>query len=146
LKGLGYEGLAALDDASFLLSGELGASFLGKALGRSGSVASRGGAAAVRLGQAGEAAVRATYDIGPAAKTLINVAGRTRIPDGLKPGVLSEVKNVAYQGLTSQLRDFMNYAATNRLRMDLYVRPTTVLSGPLQDAIRSGLINLRFIP
>ena len=33
------------------------------------------------------------------------VAGRTRVPDGLTSTVLSEVKNVRYQSLTHQLRE-----------------------------------------
>jgi RHS repeat-associated protein len=65
--------------------------------------AARGGAQAVRVGQAGEDAVRAANDIGP--KVIIDVAGRTRIPDGLTPTVLSEVKNVQSLSYTQQLRD-----------------------------------------
>lgn len=52
--------------------------------------AARGGAGVVRVGQAGEAAVRSVADIGP--KVAIEVAGRTRIPDGLTSTVLTEVK------------------------------------------------------
>jgi hypothetical protein len=108
------------------------------------SATARGGLAAVRAGQAGEAAVRAAYDIGP--KTAIDIAGRTRIPDGLLQDALSEVKNVNYLSYTQQLRDYAQYATQNGLRFDLYVRPTTILSGPLQDAISPGAINLLFIP
>jgi len=104
----------------------------------------RGGLAAVRAGQAGEAAVRGAYNIGP--KTAIDIAGRTRVPDGLLDDALSEVKNVNYLSYTQQLRDFTQYSLDNVLRFDLYVRPTTILSGPLQEAISSGTINLLFIP
>jgi hypothetical protein len=97
-----------------------------------------------QLGQAGEAAVKAANDIG--GKTRILVDGRVRIPDGLKPGVLSEVKNTASQSFTQQLRDFLNYAESNGFRMDLYTRPNTVLSGPLQEAIQAGRINWLSIP
>ncbi|HEU4583743.1 MAG TPA: SpvB/TcaC N-terminal domain-containing protein [Polyangiaceae bacterium] len=103
-----------------------------------------GGAAVVRVGQAGEAAVRAAYNIGP--KVIIRVAGRTRIPDGLTSTVLSEVKNVRSLSYTQQLRDFAAYAAQNGLRFDLFVRPNTILSGPLAQEIANGVINLRFIP
>ena len=106
--------------------------------------ATRGGAAAVRVGQAGEAAVRGAFNIGE--KAAIQVAGRTRIPDGLTSTVLSEVKNVGSLSYTQQLRDFAQYAGQNGLRFDLYVRPSTQLSGPLSDAVQSGVINLRFIP
>jgi hypothetical protein len=106
----------------------------------------RGGAAAVRLGQTGEAAVRAAYDIGPATKIVVN--GAERIPDGLNltTNVLSEVKNVGSLSYTQQLRDFAQYAGENGLRFDLYVRPGAELSGPLQQAVASGEINLLFIP
>jgi RHS repeat-associated protein len=109
-----------------------------------GELVERGGAAAVRIGQAGEAAVRAVRDIGP--KIAIDVAGRTRIPDGLLPTILSEVKNVASLSYTQQLRDFAQYAIQNNLRFDLYVRPNTTLSEPLAAAIRNGTINLLDIP
>ena len=110
------------------------------------STVMRGGAGPVRVGQAGEAAVRSVADIGP--KTSISVAGRTRIPDGLdlELGRLSEVKNVQSLSYTRQLRDFAAYARENGLRFDLWVRPTTRLSGPLLDVIETGTINRRFIP
>jgi hypothetical protein len=97
-----------------------------------------------KAGDAGEAAVRAVYDIGE--KVAIKIGGRTRYPDGLLSGVLSEVKNVRSLSYTSQLRDYAAYASQNGLRFDLYVRPTTVLSGPLLDAIESGAINRVLIP
>lgn len=112
-------------------------------------LAAKGGAEVVRLGQAGEDAVRAAYNIGD--KTLIRVNGRGRIPDGLTATTLSEVKNVASLSYTRQLQDFVDYARANGLRVDLYVRggaSPTRLSGPLQDAIRdpSNRIRLRRIP
>jgi hypothetical protein len=103
-----------------------------------------GGTAAVRVGQAGEAAVRSVADIGP--KVAIDVAGRTRIPDGLTRTVLSEVKNVSSLSYTQQLRDFAAHASANGLRFDLWVRPTTRLSGPLAQEVANGAINLRYIP
>jgi hypothetical protein len=74
------------------------------------------------------------------------VAGRTRIPDGLTETTLSEVKNVGSLSYTQQLRDFATHAGENGLQFDLYVRPTTQLSGPLEEAVASGAINLRTIP
>jgi len=98
-----------------------------------------------QLGREGEAAVRAANNIGD--KTVIDVAGRTRIPDGLVPGIsISEVKNVGSLSFTQQLRDYSSFAQQNGLRFDLYTRPSTTMSGPLLDAIDSGLINLKFIP
>ncbi|MDP9903103.1 putative toxin [Arthrobacter bambusae] len=103
-----------------------------------------GGAASVRLGQAGEAAVQAKYAIGDKATRFID--GRTRIFDGLTSQAVSEVKNVSYQAYTQQLKDSLTYAQRNGLRFDLYVRPTTTLSQPLLDAIARREINLRYIP
>jgi RHS repeat-associated protein len=105
---------------------------------------SRGGAAAVRLGRAGEAAVRAAHDIGPPTRIFVN--GVERVPDGLTDAVLSEVKNVGSLSYTQQLRDYAQYAAQNGLRFDLYVRSTTGLSGPLGQAWASGQVNILFIP
>ncbi len=88
--------------------------------------------------------MRSVADIGP--KVAIDVAGRTRIPDGLTSTVLSEVKNVGSLSYTQQLRDFAAHASANGLRFDLWVRPNTQMSGPLLDAIEAGVINRRFIP
>lgn len=105
--------------------------------------AKTGGAAAVRLGRAGEDLVRAARDIGPKIRIWIN--GRGRIPDGLTNTVLTEVKNVQSLSLTRQLRDFLDFAQKTGRRFDLYVRAETRLSGPLQDAIEQGKIYLRLI-
>ena len=59
---------------------------------------------------------------------------------------MSEVKNVARQSFTQQLRDSVAYSQSTGRRFDLYVRPDTQLSGPLQQAIRRGASNLKFIP
>jgi hypothetical protein len=59
------------------------------------------------------------------------------------------VKNVGYQHLSTQIQDYMAYAQQNGLKFNLYVRQgaDTVLSGPLQEAVDSGDINLfRVIP
>lgn len=95
------------------------------------------------LGLAGEEAVGIT-----GKKTAIEVAGRTRIPDALdyELGVLTEVKNVKYQGLTSQIRDFVSFSQTNNLNMILYTRESTVISKPLQQLIDNGIIIHKFIP
>lgn len=105
----------------------------------------RGGIGPVRVGQAGEDAVRGAYSIGD--KVPITVNGRGRIPDGLTPTTLSEVKNVASLSYSRQLRNFADYAQQTGRQFDLYVRPGTTLTGPLQDAAGpGGPINLKFIP
>lgn len=106
----------------------------------------RGGAGPVRVGQAGEDAVRGVYNIGE--KVPITVGKRGRIPDGLTDTTLSEVKNVSSLSYTSQLRDFASYARDNRLTVDLFTRPDTRLSGPLREALADPAvpIRLRSIP
>ncbi|MFS0737717.1 putative toxin [Sphingomonas sp. 1P06PA] len=70
----------------------------------------------------------------------------------LKGARLIESKNVAYQGYTRQLRDYAAYANYKEFTFELYVRgplhPSgqTILSGPLEAAIRSGIIKPKFIP
>lgn len=62
------------------------------------------------------------------------------------PGVISEVKNVARQSYTRQLRDYAAYAAETKREFHLYVRSTTELAGTLVEAIEYNRIILRFIP
>ncbi len=93
-----------------------------------------------QIGREGEAAVRASCDIGTKAKVTVN--GRTRIPDGMTKDVLSEVKNVNRQSATQQIRDYVAFSEANGLRVDLYTRMDTRLSGPLQRMIDDGRINL----
>ncbi|HOD01859.1 MAG: tRNA nuclease WapA precursor [Firmicutes bacterium ADurb.Bin300] len=68
-------------------------------------------------------------------------AGNYRIPDGLTNTVLSEVKN--YSGTlsyTAQLRDFVSYPQANGLQM--YLHTNAALSGPMQQMVDSGTIQL----
>ncbi len=109
-----------------------------------GVVAAARGAA--QLGRAGEAAagiIRNTERIASASGT-----AAYRVPDVLNHSarVIGEVKNVGSLSYTSQLRDFASYASGNGYRFELWVRPTTQLSGPLQQAVSSGDIMLRFLP
>lgn len=102
------------------------------------------GKTAGQIGRAGEDAVSAVFNIGKKQKFSIN--GRNRIPDGVTSTTLSEVKNVKSLSYTKQLRDFADIAKQQGLKYDLYVRPSTKLSGPLSQAIENGVINLKFIP
>ena len=66
-----------------------------------------------------------------------------RIPDGLDTGarILSEIKN--YSGTlsyTSQLKDFVMWSQANGYQMYLYTNAK--LTGPLQQVVDSGLIQL----
>ena len=71
-----------------------------------------------------------------------------RIPDGLDHSaqLIQEVKNVSSLSYTRQLRDFSAYSQANGYSFELFVRPTTQLSGPLQTAVANGDITLRFLP
>ncbi|WP_235566433.1 putative toxin [Lysobacter sp. Root667] len=104
------------------------------------------GLLALRLGKAGEDAVRATYAIG--GRELIYVNGRLRIPDGINLAMktVSEVKNVSYQAYTRQIRDYVDYARANGMQFNLFVRPGAQLSAPLEAAVKSGEITLKVIP
>lgn len=99
--------------------------------------AGRGGAGICVLGQQGEAASGIVKNT---QKLIIN--GRPRIPDELTATTLGEVKNVQYQYLSTQLKDDLSYAQANGLQFNLYVRTGTRLSGPLQDLVDQGQINL----
>ena len=59
---------------------------------------------------------------------------------------LSEIKNVAKQSFTKQLRDFSAIAKSEGLQFELYVRSTTKLTGPLLEQIHKKNIILKFIP
>ncbi|MBM3240184.1 hypothetical protein FJZ31_28195 [Candidatus Poribacteria bacterium] len=59
---------------------------------------------------------------------------------------LTEVKNVQSLSLTQQWRDFITYSQKTSRDFELFVRPNTQLSGPLQKVISQGDIILREIP
>ncbi|MDA8044904.1 MAG: putative toxin [Actinomycetota bacterium] len=100
---------------------------------------------------AGMAGVRAAGSAGENAAGIIKNTDRIpslsgtaayRIPDELNSSVIGEVKNVSSLSYTSQLRDLEAYAQQDGLTFNLYVRGSTTLSGPLQDAVNAGDINL----
>ena len=99
--------------------------------------------AAREAGVAGEAASGIARNI----ERIPSLSGtaKYRIPDGLSSTTLSEVKNVRRLSYTSQLRDFSAFAKEANLSFDLYVRPDTRMTIPLQEAIGRGDINLRTI-
>jgi len=109
-----------------------------------GAPVKAGGLLIFKLGMAGEDAVRAAYSIG--GRGFFRVGSRVRFPDGLTLAAVSEVKNVRSLSYTSQLRDYSDFAKSTGRSFDLYVRPDTLLSGPLVEAVRAGDISLKFIP
>jgi RHS repeat-associated protein len=96
------------------------------------------------LGKAGEAAVRSVKDIGD--KTSFSVNGRNRISDGTTRTDVSEVKNVARQSYTQQLKDYVDFAGATGRQFNLYTRPETMLSRPLQNAVDQGIFKRFDIP
>ena len=76
-------------------------------------------------------------------KYLVN--GRTRIPDGVTPKYIQEVKNVKRLSYTSQIRDSIQLANDTGRRLQLFVRPNTYLSGPLRDAISTYNVSLKYL-
>ena len=107
-------------------------------------------APAVQAGTTKMQQVAAKGRAGEAASGLIKntqriyiTATKYRVPDGLDTmnKILSEVKN--YSGtlsFTSQLRDFVSWSQANGYQMHLYTNAH--LSGPLQRAVDSGLIQV----
>jgi RHS repeat-associated protein/uncharacterized repeat protein (TIGR02543 family) len=100
-----------------------------------------GGLLSLRLGQIAERAVRMSFNIGDRFR--FSVDNRWRIADGMVGLRISEVKNVRYLGLNQQIRDYVTFSQRNGLEFNLYVRFDTRLSRPLEQAVTSGLINLR---
>ncbi|URX61664.1 wall-associated protein [Luteibacter anthropi] len=104
----------------------------------------RGGSKMVRLGQEGEHAVRAAFDIGKKEEIVVN--GVKRIPDGITDTTINEVKNVASLSYTSQLRDYAQFAKDTGREFNLFVRPGAKLTGTLEKAAAAGDINIHEIP
>ena len=70
-----------------------------------------------------------------------------RFPNELSPNLLKEVKNVARQGWTKQLKDYADLARQRGIPFELWVRQNTRLSGPLRAAeIRGDIIIRRELP
>jgi RHS repeat-associated protein len=95
------------------------------------------------LGQIGEKAA----GIVQSEKSAIQVAGRTRIPDQIANGSVTEVKNVArISGRdAAQIADDVTYAASTGQTMRLLTRSNTDLS-KVQHLINNGSIKLSTIP
>lgn len=99
-------------------------------------------ARSVRLGVEGEAAAGIA-----GVKVAVEINGRVRVPDGLTDFLLTEVKNVARQSWTRQLRDYSDLAGQRGIPFELWVRENTQLSGPLRAAeLRGDVIIHRVLP
>jgi RHS repeat-associated protein len=102
-----------------------------------------GGTLSQRLGQYGQRFVESLTDLEENTERIV-VGLRLRVPDLLDEagGFIGEVKNVARQAFTSQLRDMVSYAAERGWTLDLFTRTNTTLTAPLLDAWRQGLVNI----
>jgi hypothetical protein len=88
-----------------------------------------------RLGQSGENAtcpVKNTERIPSLTGT-----AKYRTPDTLDHvnGIIGDTKNVQYQAMTDQLRDDQYYAIVNGYEFQLTVRPDTILSSSVVNAV-----------
>jgi RHS repeat-associated protein len=103
-------------------------------------------AAIASKGRRGEEAAKKVADIGQ--KVAIQMeSGKIRVPDGIVPLVsVNEVKNVARQGLTAQLRDYIQYASSKDMQFNLYTNEATKITQPLQDLIDAGTVNHFRVP
>ena len=111
------------------------------------TVAAEGGNVGKTAGQLGkEGMVGAGLEQNTTRIPSLSGTANYRVPDGLTNTTLSEVKNVKTLSMTNQLNDYMQYSKQNGLGFDLYVRPTTQLSGPLQQQVVNGNINLQLLP
>ncbi|MEV5576637.1 putative toxin [Spirillospora sp. NPDC052269] len=104
-----------------------------------------------RLGLEGESAVSKILGVAKNTRQFPSASGRAahRIPDFLDHanGKLVEVKNVRYMYLSSQLKDDLEIAKSlGGYKIQLWVRETTQLSGPLKELVRSGQIELEYLP
>ena len=73
------------------------------------------------------------------------VSGKTRFPDEITGTTIKEVKNVAKQGWTAQLKDSAEIAKQTGKTFELWVRKSTVLSGPLQAAEKAGQVFIKYL-
>jgi len=93
-------------------------------------------------GQAGEKAAGITQK-----KVAVQgpISGKTRFPDEITATTIKEVKNVAKQGWTAQLKDSAEIAKQTGKTFELWVRKSTVLSGPLQAAEKAGQVFINYL-
>jgi RHS repeat-associated protein len=100
------------------------------------------------IGKSAEEAIEDAFDLDRNTERIASFTRKVvyRIPDFLEEDFLIEVKNVAYQYLSSQIRDLAYYAAANGLVFYLAVNESTELSQALQELVDEGIIKLLEIP
>ena len=104
------------------------------------------GEAALTSNQIGRIGETFANTLGPKIRIVIN--GRLRIPDAIDwpAKMVHEVKNVARQSFTRQLKDMLDFSQANGLRFTLWLRDGAKISAQLRTAIDQGLIILETIP
>jgi hypothetical protein len=143
---IGKAGTALVNKGGALLGAVVGAARKGIGLSDEAAeaAAKTATARAARLGREGEASA----GIG-SPKSGVEINGRMRFPDELSPTLLKEVKNVARQGWTKQLKDYADLARQRNIPFELWVRGAnnprgaTALTKPLQDAVKRGDVIIR---
>ncbi len=73
---------------------------------------------------------------------VVEIFKRARLPDVLTKDVVGEVKNVRYQALTQQLKDYITIAEQKGWRFELIVRIRTELSHERQQLVDKGHVIL----
>lgn len=97
-----------------------------------------------KLGKAGEDAAGVVAENKQQIESLTGSA-KYRIPDVLTPSTIEEVKNVARQHLSRQLKDYILYAQKTGRQFILHTRRSTKLSKPLQDLVDQGVVVPKYI-
>jgi len=119
----------AIRELSWQLCGQLVGAVLGLGLG------------ANAMGSAGEDFVSNKFLGGLAKNTqLLDPTGLRRIPDFIQRGFI-EVKNVGRLAYTQQIRDLVALLPKGE-QLTIFVRGGTKLSGPVLDAMKSGLFKV----
>ncbi|MFY0255431.1 putative toxin [Chitinophaga sp. 30R24] len=116
----------------------------GLAINISNVVLAKGGAAPNRTGSQGETA---TGSDKPGQKEIYQGAsGKTREADKSTKTQLHETKNVAYQYLSTQLKDAIQHAQNGGRKFMLWLRSDTKVSQQLQQQINNGNVRRKTIP
>lgn len=96
-------------------------------------------------GRAAEQAVSKNLKLPKNTKSF-KINNNIRIPDFMGNNKLVEVKYVKTQSFTKQLRDYNDYSKIKNMKFELFTKPDTKLSKPLQEAVDRGDIVLKQIP
>lgn len=105
----------------------------------------KGGAAPNTTGQQGESAT-CSDKAGEKHCYVGPISNKLREADKITKTQLHETKNVAYQYLSTQLKDAIAYAQGTGRKFMLWVRESTKISAQLQKEIDNGTVRKKIIP